>query len=224
MLIYFPHIPKAGGQTLLQCFYKAFGAKRCIKVWNTNFGADVSPDQFKDLSSENFKNIYAVIGHLPVRNFFKNDYAKQQFYKGNVKILTSVRNPIQRLVSLYNYINYNEKHPHHRNLSNTPPLEFIINQQANFQYNFLKSDLYEILTLSQILDMIDVFPLERSIDGFTHFFKSNLDIDVGKLDIKNSSKDLAHGKKLLSESDIPNDLLNHLTKKHKIDFELYYSL
>ncbi len=108
MIVYFPHIPKTGGQTILHGFYKTFGFKKCIKVWNPDFGADVSPKNFPYLNSKQFEGISAVVGHLSLSQFLKNRYTKKEFERGNVKILTSVRDPIERILSLYNYVFYNE--------------------------------------------------------------------------------------------------------------------
>jgi len=123
MIVFFPHIPKAGGQTLIQGFYKAFGTKKCIKVWDPNFGADVSSDNFYKLSDKEFEGISAIVGHLPLLKFLKNNYIEKEFKKGNILIFTCVREPILRMISLYNYITYFEKHPLHEKIVKLSPVD-----------------------------------------------------------------------------------------------------
>lgn len=219
MLIYFPHIPKAGGQTLLQCLYRIFGYQQCIKVWDPNFGADVSPKGFRDFNENQFEGMSAVVGHLSLRNFFANNYARNQFENGNVKILTSVRNPIERIISLYNFIVFNERHPDYEVTKKISLVDFAINQPANFQYNFLRPD--DKSTLNRIFEIMDVFPVEKSIDGFSKYFEETRDIIIEGLEIQNRSIDRAKGGKLLSCNDLPRDVVFELKEKHKIDFNLY---
>ena len=220
MIVCFPHIPKAGGQTLLQGFYKAFGFKKCIKVWNPDFGADVSPMDFPSLSSEQFKGMSAVVGHLSLSDFLMNSHARGEFDKGNVKIITSVRNPIERILSSYNYMFYNEKHPNHENIKNKLPIDFIMNQPANFQYNFLKPKTESLL--ADLFETIEIFPIENSIPKFIAFFEKNFNIELGGLEVKNKSIDLASGRKMISLEDINKDVFDYLEKKHQMDFDLYH--
>jgi hypothetical protein len=220
MMVYFPHIPKTGGQTLSQGFYQAFGHKKCIKVWDPRFGADVHPQNFSSLNPQQFEGISAVVGHLSLSNFLMNTYAKNEFEKGNVKILTSVRDPIERIISLYNYVFYYEKHPNHNNIKSLSPIDFIMRQPANFQFGFLSPKSES--KLDDIFKIMDIFPVENSIHEFTDFFFKNFNVKLGNLQKKNQSVDLANGRKLISINDISKSALGDLQKKHQIDFDLHH--
>lgn len=220
MIVYFPHIPKTGGQTLIQGFYKAFGFKKCIKVWHTDFGGDVKPANFVDLSAKEFEGISVVFGHLNMSQFLMNTYTRSEFEKGNVRILTSVRDPIERIISLYNYISLYKKHPKHKSVKSTSPIDFIMEQPANFSFHFLKPKVKS--TLDDIYGIMDIFPIEKSIHQLTIFFARNYNIEIGHLEVKNKSINLTNGEKVICLDDIPRDALENLQKKHSIDLELYH--
>jgi hypothetical protein len=220
MIVYFPHIPKAGGQTLLQGFYKAFGFAKCLKVWNPNFGADVSPEQFASLEKTRFEGVSAIVGHLSVSTFLMNNCIKGEFEKGNVRIITSVRDPVTRILSLYNYIAYNEEHPDHESIKNTSPIDFIMHEPANYQFNFLKPGAKS--TLDDIYRIVDVFPIESSIEKFTSFFADNFNIKLNGMEIRNKSIDWADGRNIITVDDIGKDDLADLQKKHQVDFDLHH--
>lgn len=67
-MIYFPHIPKAGGTTLKKKFYKAFGENNCLKVWN-GFASNAEVADFHQISD--LKQYSAIVGHLPVSIFLE---------------------------------------------------------------------------------------------------------------------------------------------------------
>ncbi|AII47846.1 hypothetical protein KR52_01535 [Synechococcus sp. KORDI-52] len=158
-----------------QGFYEAFGRGRCIKVWRA-FGSDVSSDKFPDLSSHEFKGISAVVGHLRLSDFLKNSYAKREFDDGNVQILTSVRNPVERLVSEYNYVSCNVKHRLHDEIRGMSPMDYIKLQPANIQYDFLKPS--DKSSIDDIVEIMKLFPIENSIKGFSNFFAEELKISL----------------------------------------------
>jgi len=218
-IIYFPHIPKAGGTTLKQQFFKAFGNHDCLKIWDPRFGADVSPEGFKDVDKKTLQGIKAITGHLPVNLFFENQYAKAAFESGDIKIITAVRNPIDRVISLYNYVSHNRKHPNHLVMKNKSPIEFITEQKLNFQYNFLKFPNSD--GLDAIFESITVFSIENSIAEFANFFQQELNFDVGRTEIKNTTVSIAGGRKLFSMNDIPVEVLKQLEEKHYLDMSLY---
>jgi hypothetical protein len=72
VVFYFPHIPKAGGTTLKQLFYLAFGTDKCMKVWNPDFGADYAVAEFTQLSLEDIERSQVILGHLPFATYLSN--------------------------------------------------------------------------------------------------------------------------------------------------------
>ncbi|WP_298036047.1 sulfotransferase family 2 domain-containing protein [uncultured Desulfuromonas sp.] len=218
MITFFSHIPKAGGTTLKQIFYKAFGQQGCIKVW-PNFGADVDVEGFKGLEESSFREISAVVGHLPVGSFMENRFGESLFEKGGVDIITSVRHPFERIVSLYNYLYYNAEHPHHEEMKKTPLGNFVKYQPGNYQFEYLKTDCFD--SPKKILEKFKVFSMENSIDGFKEYFAEKHNLIMGNVEVQNTSKTHAGAGRLFKVEDIPKEILLELEKKHEIDLELY---
>lgn len=219
-MLYFPHIPKTGGQTLLDAFYSAFGEAKIIKVWDVNFGADVHPDDFEFLEAEFFAGRSVVAGHLPLSKFLKNKFTRKLYENDSLRIITSVRNPIERLISLYNYIKLNKWHPENAMYMKFPLTDFLIESEPNFQFNFLKTE--ELCSIDKVLEKIHVCQIEASISQFSSFFKTALGIDVGSVDVRNRTIDsFPDVKEFASLSDLSPDFISKLTKKHALDFSLY---
>jgi Sulfotransferase domain len=219
VIYFFPHIPKAGGTTLKQFFYKKFGRGNTVKVWDPNFGADVSKVNFEDFEGRLLINSSAVVGHLPVHIFMKNQYMKDKYNAGKVKIITTVRNPIERMVSLYNFVSLNEIHPNHEKVKAADPLEFMLKQQSNFQYNFLKFD--KIDSVDEIFDVMEVCSTENSIKFFGDFFRNEIDFNLEDVQIKNKTSRFSSNGSLFGLDEIPSDVIEELSDKHSLDLALY---
>ena len=218
-MIYFPHIPKTGGQTLIHGFYKAYGIGCCIKIWNPKFGADVDAEHFEFLEPKDFEDKFAIIGHLPISHFLKNSYMKKELEKGHVKIVTVVRDPIDRLTSMYNYILYNPRHPKHDEIQIIEYEDFVLSQPGNGQYHFLKMRPH--FDIDSLFETVEIFPIEKSIKGFTKVIDNLSGIHVGKLEVKNKSKNWANGKRIFRKEDLGNETLKDLESKHFIDLNIY---
>ena len=78
-MIFFCHVPKAGGQTLTQYFDRFMDRTSCLRVWDPRFGADCSAEQFKELDKDVINKLSAVYGHIPIKAFLKNSFARELF-------------------------------------------------------------------------------------------------------------------------------------------------
>ncbi|WP_426415785.1 sulfotransferase family 2 domain-containing protein [Aestuariirhabdus sp. LZHN29] len=219
-MIYFPHIPKAGGTSLKSYFLHAYSASSCIKVWDTKFGADFLPDEFCNLKADELKGIPAVIGHLPVKDFLSNSAANRMMSHGEVQVITSVRDPIDRLLSLYNYVLVNEHHPNHNAHQSFDPKEFVFSQQENFQFKFL--ELRRGMTVDDLFACISIFPMEKSLTLFHSFFKNVLSQDVKLQEIQNDTASInLKGKDIIKRDFFTSSELKFLYSKHELDYEIH---
>lgn len=212
-LLFFSHIPKTGGQTLLQMFYDAFGFEQCLRVWDPNHGAHVSPDDFHTLREEEFAGKKAVVGHLPLAKFLLNASMRDLDEKGVVTVVSVVRDPIDRCISLYNYLASNEKHPSHERFKNANPITFILNCPSNHQYNFLNANCAS--------RRIWVAQTETSREFMQKRLLETGGRNVPISDIRNVTSDLAKNTPLFGRGDIPRDVMGRLKDRHSTDMMLY---
>ncbi|MDO6617615.1 sulfotransferase family 2 domain-containing protein [Shewanella sp. 6_MG-2023] len=110
-MYFFPHIPKVGGSTLGKHFFNAFGQDNCLCIYPSSRIKDYHPDDFYRLGHQEFKGRKTIQGHIEMHRLLENKIIKQQFKNGRISTLTSVRDPIARLVSLRNYILIHKHHP-----------------------------------------------------------------------------------------------------------------
>jgi hypothetical protein len=212
-MIYFPHIPKAGGTTLKQIFYKAFGENNCLKVWN-GFASNADVADFHQFS--NLEQYSAIVGHLPVKTFLENVTANYLFENKKIKIITAVREPLARLVSQYNYIRVNVAHRDHTKFLTIPLLGYMFAQPANQQVSFLSFE-DEIRK-----DDIELFPIETSVENFAAFLENESGKYIERVKPLNSTSDMAGEYTLSSVDDLPNDVMLELQEKHLKDLALYH--
>jgi hypothetical protein len=212
-MIYFPHIPKAGGTTLKQLFYNAYGKNKCLNVWN-GFGSDVNVYDFPNIS--NLEEHSAIVGHLPVKVFLKNATANYLFKNNKIKIITSVRDPLERLISQYNYMRVYEKHPGHTKHLSTTLSDYLLSQVGNQQVSFLSfGDEISI-------DDFELFPIETAVENFAAFLENETGKYIDRVNPRNRSSDMAGEHTLSSVDDLSNDVILELQEKHLKDLALYH--
>ncbi|BBO26357.1 hypothetical protein AltI4_07450 [Alteromonas sp. I4] len=216
-MIFFPHIPKAGGETLKQLFYWAFGKEKCLKIWDPAFGADYSVTQLVNEKDISFDSYSAIIGHLTFEEFLSVGSLNKMYLNGDIKVLSSVRDPIDRLISLYNYVCVNSKHPNHLHMRSLNPLEFIKSQKANFQFEYLTVETGEGRVFAE--NML-LYPLSSSID----MFKQDLEQLTGKSlkspNLMNKTANFDSEFELFDKNQIPDVELQKLKEKHSRDYEM----
>lgn len=222
-MIYFPHIPKSGGTTIKQVFDKNLQRENCIGVWDKQFGAKFSPQEFTTVNSNLINNYLAVYGHINVRTAMKNKQMEEYQETGRLLIISAVRDPVDRMISLFNFMRVNKRHPSHSyfvDLGLEGFVSFCKINQVNFQYHFLKKS--DTDTVSDILNNIIVFSLSDSIKGFS----STLSLISGLPEIQykktNVTSERSCGSTVLyKKSDLPPALLAEIVKANNLDYELY---
>ena len=218
MLIFFPHVPKAGGTSLRDAFYKTLGETTCVKVWNPAFGADVSAGAFSALPPEAFTDKRAVIGHLKFSEFLDNPHCRDLFDSGRVSSVTCARHPVDRLISLYNYIRYNKDHPQHESVKSQVATDYLMRQTGNTHHAYFRMQRKD--TPQEIVNRMMVYRLENSLDGFSDYF-CGLGYSKPRLRIRNKTQSLARGRRMLRRADLPADIVDALLQKHDHDTEIY---
>lgn len=98
----FVHIPKTAGISLNNQLKGVFGGNRSIR-----FGNSSAVQKFRTLSTNELRKYSYITGHIPLQQFRDKgiDYPA----------LTVIREPVDRLVSTYRYLQGSD-HPDHKNL------------------------------------------------------------------------------------------------------------
>jgi hypothetical protein len=220
-LAFFPHIPKAGGQTILDGFFRIFSRKKCLKIWDPRFGADASPKSFNQIQKQRFTNVSAVVGHLSMAQFNANQYCHSLLSEDRVRVFSCVREPIDRIISLYNYIKLSPQHPKHSSTAAMSLDEFALRVPSNYQYHFLALDASESIT--SIQSRIEIYQIQDSRQGLEVFFKQHFNATLPDLEIRNKSRVLAKDKglKLSSIDDMSLDTIRDLKTAHHLDIDLW---
>ncbi|MEH6557747.1 MAG: sulfotransferase family 2 domain-containing protein [Oceanicoccus sp.] len=216
-MYYFPHIPKAGGTTLRNLFYQAFGTSNCLRVWNPKAGAMIGAKDFS--SFEKLSEFKVVLGHLSVESFLKNDEARLKFARGNVKIVTAVREPIDRIISLYNFIRVNPNHPMHTAMQSIDAFDFLQSQAPNFQLRFLSHcDRTDIET---VFASMTILPLEKSTTLLKKHLEATQGATLKEIEPKNRTADRPGASNLLKRAMLNEDQLDKLCQIHHHDIQLH---
>ena len=219
-MFYFPHIPKAGGTTLLHIFYRVFGTGKCMKIWNPEFGADYDVEGYEQLSLDEICHYDAIIGHLPVARFFANPNVEALKEKEGITILTAVRDPIDRIISLYNYVSNYEVHPGYERVRKLDPVNYLKWQEPNFQFNFLSPD-ESTTTVDELSHHVQIIPMEKSIERFADILGEIRPVDLGTIEVRNRTADIAGEGRLFSREDLSRSDVEELTEIHSLDMELH---
>lgn len=216
MLYVFYHIPKCGGTTIKMYYLKYFSNEKCLKVWNTET-ANCNRDNFDQI--EKINDFKCVIGHLDFNSSLKNKEFNHLFLSGNIMSHSVVREPIDRIISLYNYIRNEEKHPSHQEILSVEPWPFLKKQPANFQSKWLGIDYFK--TIDNLKKNINVISLEQSNEYFKCFFEREFNFSIPlmkKINVTQKNK-----KDLFDKSLLEKWQKKELKEKHFLDYDLYNS-
>ena len=187
-MLFFLHIPKCGGSTTHQLFVH-FSQRNLswIKVWNPKFGADVHPNDFYKYDENLINQAACISGHLSYSQFLSNPAAKKRREKGEVTIISIVRDPIDVCISLYNYTRANHLHPCHEQMRNTDEKWFL--NRSSGQFKFLKhSESYENIDkeIDRIFNNMIIIPIDKSEEILPKIFSKITGFDcANKLEKRN---------------------------------------
>jgi hypothetical protein len=220
-IAFFPDIPMTGGQALSQIFYQVFGQTNCLKVWDPLFGADISPSQFSCVEPDILDRISAVVGHLSFSEFILNSHADKLASSGKVKIFATICDPIDRIISLYNYIRAHEYHPSHAIVAQLSLREFAFSEPANYQFHYLCRNESE--SIDSILERINTYTIQESRQGLKQFFFDHFHSLSPNIDMSSQSFAIQADKSsnIASIDDLDDEAIRQLRMTHNLDIQLY---
>ena len=216
MRVVFCHIPKTAGTTVNKVFRAELAASEggFVRLHKRD---GYEPSEFKKrLIPPDWRYMH---GHIPVRYFLEHaglDHAAE-----DIVLMSFVRDPIDRLVSLYNYVCSNPLHLRHETVRQMDRRDFILENQGNEQSDFLAaagvSPAWKVL-ISAVDDLMpscsevasELFHREVPPEAFGK--RENMTTDF----LRN-----VPDFRPMKRSDIPADLLGELKQRHSNDLALY---
>ncbi|MDR7125688.1 sulfotransferase family 2 domain-containing protein [Pseudotabrizicola sp. 4114] len=202
----FLHIPKCGGSTIRQLYYQAFERVLLVQA-----NGDIDTSVFPTLPDLNQYD--AVIGHLQVRHMIQHPDALAL----NPVLHSVIRDPIDRLISLWNFIRVYPSHRLHAKAKQTTGVQFVMSQAQNQQAGFLGlGKLFD--GVPDIIDRVTCVPLEHSVDYFSAYFSDRVPPTTERIKITNTTpqkKEFSINRDSFSEAQ-----LSELLDRHATDLEL----
>jgi hypothetical protein len=129
-LVLFAHLPKAGGSSLISALTSLVPASRVYNVHHQRAKEDIA--RFEALSLEQQQQYYLVHGHSASSLIPR--------VKRPVWAFTFLRDPVERVRSLYYYILESRTHPLHKIYENATLDEFV-EREANGQVSNHQTDI-----------------------------------------------------------------------------------
>jgi hypothetical protein len=216
MIHYFLHIPKCGGETIKQYYFKTFSSQESVKIWNPIFGADCDTKHFQDYDITGKK---CINGHLHFTDALNNNTFKQNFEQNNIIIHTVVRDPIDRMISLYNYMFNFKQHPEHEKIKSISINDFLSKRRDNFQSKMLGIEYWG--SLKKLYNNIQIIDLERSNEYFHKYFSENLSPTIPLMKEANVTAEKFGLNNIVFKEDLPKKIIKEIKYKNKLDYKLY---
>src|SRR5690554_2348077 len=129
----FIHIAKSGGTTIRQMYIDAFGADKVLVVSDFMKPSNTYPNVISSKNLKYLNNLYqfsAVIGHINMSDLAEN--AKSYGKLNSMTIHSCIRDPVDRLISDYNFMRAKVDHPRHQTSKTMPAFEYMMSSPANY--------------------------------------------------------------------------------------------
>jgi hypothetical protein len=213
----FIHIPKTAGSTLNKIIKSQFPNKSIFKV--DGFKEGKSIEELKKLDKKERNKIRCVMGHM--------SFGVHKYLPRPSNYITVLRNPVDRLISLYYFILRQTEHPLHESIvSNNLSLEDFVNSDLtslgihNVQTRMLAGNKVE--TSSQL--NLAKKNLQKSFTavGLTEKFDRSLELFSEKLGWQvDEYRSMNVTQNRPQRADISQQIIQLIEEKNSFDMELY---
>ncbi|SDC82643.1 MULTISPECIES: sulfotransferase family 2 domain-containing protein [unclassified Candidatus Frackibacter] len=227
-LLIFMHMPKTAGTTLGQIFRKQYANQVC--------GGGAQKDtigKLSALSDAEINKLKCIWGHIPfgIHNYFKRPYI----------YITMLRDPVERIISMYYYLYHNTKIKWINGLSFKeflsikslkPKIENLQTRFLSWESRIINYKRTEKNLTSFMLDSNQGEPnLERAkknindyfaIVGITELFDESISLikrELGWDDIDYTKKNVNSNRP--AKDQLPVEIISMIKEKNKLDIELY---
>ncbi len=209
----FIHIPKCGGQTVLFILKQIFGWENMLYIGEPRLGADVSAQGFMELEVEKILAHPCIAGHIHYSQVRKK--LGIEVLKKHYLTCALIRNPVDQVISLWNYINTHHELDEHHRVSQMNFEDFAENYSGNQQTFFIcgqPDGRYAAEIVKEEYSLVK--PLEKSNDFIEDICK-HFNYSLGEYDVKNKSQ------KLVSKRNLDQKVIELIEQKNSEDLILY---
>ncbi len=215
-VVVFIHIPKTAGTTLSDVLKHQYRKKNTLIIHGN---IEEKEAEFKEKYYADRNQIYLIKGHMT--------FGVHQFLDCHCKYITFVRNPIDRILSVYYYLSKNQRHPQYHLVKGKTLEEFVSSNTAhhNGQTRFIagRYDPRERWQPANLLDRAKKNLQENFvIVGLTERFDETLIVLKRKLEWSNMPFYVKQNKsnKPATET-IAKSTLTLIKNRNSLDVELY---
>jgi hypothetical protein len=226
-LLVFMHIPKAGGTSLNNYLAQIYGNHmvKFHKQFNPELLSKTTPEKAKDIWCISSHHQYPLHRWFGCNSIYDEPMQGDGLFKGrDIKYITIVRKPTERLISYYNFVTTFVAHHHHENTKNMNIIEFFkyLEDINDVEIKNLQCSLISGVwgaNFDQAKSVIDRYysysTVERSNAFIRHLSKSLNWPETIQYEIRNISP------KKSKQQDVDPDLLSFLYQTNSEDQKLY---
>ena len=215
MRIVFSHIPKTAGTSLHRVFMNLLaGSDRTFKYFMRSDG--IPPERF---GTRTLPENWAFIGgHIQLRYLMDNEAL--DLNDPETVLLSFVRDPVDRILSLYNFIRVTPRHRLHNEVRSMSAVDFLMSEPANVHMDFLtpKGARPECRVLLAAVDHLAETGAELASELMGQ------DIGIESFQKRHNEGRREEGVTPLTRADLSDAVLQKLKQRHAEDAALYQKL
>lgn len=220
-LIIFMHIPKTAGTTFRQIIEREYS-----QIAYAYGGYKKECKNLKEYTESKVKELQCIIGHIP--------FGVHGYYNRDFHYITLLRNPVERVISLYYYCLQHKNLPN-RDIGLEKYLSNYYKQACNLQTKFLSRDVStaDKMSIEEFVKYkTDIKPdLSKAINnleryftvGVSDFFAESLSLISTELrwyntDYKNKNVNSQRPR----QTEVSAKIIELVKEKNSLDMELYH--
>lgn len=203
--IFFFHIPKCAGTSVWRYLGKIYGHRRMFQIANAD---DVK--SFNEMTLSHLR-AYSVIGGHHFLSTYRDRLGN---FDGYFRV-TAVRDPIERLISFYNFIRKDRKHPRFEQVRYATFEEFSLGEAPNSQTQLLTGSEDHGEAIEVLDGWFDYYTVTERADDLMHKLSEIGNVPAKRALHKNVSR------KKVRRQDVDPALISRLQQIHGADLRLY---
>ena len=174
----FSHIQKPGGLQFYSKIIENYGRENVLVVGSKKTGADIEPKELRRLNisqTYRLKCTKAIIGHLSLVECENSDNLMEWIEKEKPKVISILRNPMERVISLYKFINERTEHPLNESIKDISFQDFAFKMPNDIQTKWINNRFMngQFVYVGNILLKPKLFRTENVTEEFGKYLIEN---------------------------------------------------